>query len=434
MCVLHARPSEGARGLRVGGGCEKANSSMRGDVRPWHSSLSTRRSCVNNAFCSSIPMACDAGERGAGGRVCSPHPPHHWIVTRMAGWSSPTGSPKRAEATELTNSITKKQNTVNKTNPPKKGPPTWDLGFVLLVSGHIEEVAAARNWARGASCAGDSMGYTRLMTHPASSPKSPRMVIYAASLLALASVAAGSAPPVNPRAVPLKLSVLSWNTHWQCGSDYIKGCRAAAATRLAALAKANLPAPGLGVARAVVSIEIEATSSTPIDFSATGLEGRWWVGPCVLTCVCVRPSAPLPPAPSSDSSGDSPHRAACTRTHPHPRRFALRVSYVSADLTSLPASPPSPPYPPYPQVASLRSTGAAPEPPARPATRWRCCSGPSSPCSAPTAAASAGSRAAGTKPTPGYGHFDIILRPFPRIFQRHPTPTRRVLRPTWCPC
>ena len=59
----------------------------------------------------------------------------------------------------------------------------------------------------------------------------------------------------------LPLSIVSWNTHWQCGSDYIKGCRANATGVLIALAKQF-------DADVVVSIEIEASSSTPVALTS----------------------------------------------------------------------------------------------------------------------------------------------------------------------
>lgn len=65
-------------------------------------------------------------------------------------------------------------------------------------------------------------------------------------------------------ASPLRL--LSWNVHWQCGSDHIKGCRDAAAARLAELARGA----GAGV---VAAIELEADSETPLDLTLRGLQG-----------------------------------------------------------------------------------------------------------------------------------------------------------------
>jgi len=93
-------------------------------------------------------------------------------------------------------------------------------------------------------------------------------------LLALQTVWAGSFP----------LRILSWNVHWQCGSDHIPDCRARAIQRFVALAAQHH-------ASMVVSIELEANDTTPIDLPSHGLTG--WVqynGSC--------------PGPSSTQSGD----------------------------------------------------------------------------------------------------------------------------------
>ena len=74
-----------------------------------------------------------------------------------------------------------------------------------------------------------------------------------------AAAAAAPAAPATSATVPL--SIVSWNTHWQCGSDYIKGCRANATGVLLALAKRF-------DADVVVSIEIEATSATPVALTS----------------------------------------------------------------------------------------------------------------------------------------------------------------------
>merc|ERR1712166_1111199 len=93
-------------------------------------------------------------------------------------------------------------------------------------------------------------------------------------LLALQTVWAGSFP----------LRILSWNVHWQCGSDHIPDCRARAIQRFVALAAQHH-------ASMVVSIELEANDTTPIDLPSHGLTG--WVqynGSC--------------PGPSPTQSGD----------------------------------------------------------------------------------------------------------------------------------
>ena len=62
----------------------------------------------------------------------------------------------------------------------------------------------------------------------------------------------------------LPLSILSWNVHWQCGSDHIPGCRAAATKRFVDLAHN-------AHASIVLSVELEQTSSTPVDLPSHGL-------------------------------------------------------------------------------------------------------------------------------------------------------------------
>jgi len=52
--------------------------------------------------------------------------------------------------------------------------------------------------------------------------------------------------------------ILSWNTHWQCGSDHVKGCRASATASLLALANSSRAA-------VVVSIELETSDTLSVD-------------------------------------------------------------------------------------------------------------------------------------------------------------------------
>lgn len=77
------------------------------------------------------------------------------------------------------------------------------------------------------------------------------------SALFLCGVASGA--PI----ASINLPVFSWNVHWQCGSDHIKGCQTAAAKRLTSLARANN-------AQIVAAIELEVTSDTPIDLPPFG--------------------------------------------------------------------------------------------------------------------------------------------------------------------
>jgi len=79
-------------------------------------------------------------------------------------------------------------------------------------------------------------------------------------LLSAATLRAAAADP------PLDLTVLSWNVHWQCGSDHLPGCRAAATARVAELADAH-------GATVVVAIELEHNDTAPIDLPAHGLGG-----------------------------------------------------------------------------------------------------------------------------------------------------------------
>ena len=64
------------------------------------------------------------------------------------------------------------------------------------------------------------------------------------------------------------LTVLSWNVHWQCGSDHIPGCREAATERLLQLAQENR-------ADFIVTVELEESVSQPIDLRSHGLSSGW---------------------------------------------------------------------------------------------------------------------------------------------------------------
>ena len=50
-------------------------------------------------------------------------------------------------------------------------------------------------------------------------------------LLALVASAGGETPLVGGGGSLVQLDILSWNVHWQCGSNYIKGCQANATQR-----------------------------------------------------------------------------------------------------------------------------------------------------------------------------------------------------------
>jgi hypothetical protein len=81
-------------------------------------------------------------------------------------------------------------------------------------------------------------------------------------------------------------SVFSWNVHWQCGSDFLRGCRAFAAERFVNLTRAVR-------ASIAVAIELESNSTTPLALDAPGrLEGWQTVaGSC----------APTPPSATGDA-------------------------------------------------------------------------------------------------------------------------------------
>ena len=62
--------------------------------------------------------------------------------------------------------------------------------------------------------------------------------------------------------------VFSWNVHWQCGSNYISGCREAATKQLLQLAHEQN-------ANVVVAVELEVSESQPIDLRSHGLASGW---------------------------------------------------------------------------------------------------------------------------------------------------------------
>ena len=70
---------------------------------------------------------------------------------------------------------------------------------------------------------------------------------------------------------PLDLTILSWNIHWQCGSDHLPGCRAAATAKVAALAKLHKPA-------VIVAVELEHNDTAPVNLPTHGgVPDRGWL-------------------------------------------------------------------------------------------------------------------------------------------------------------
>lgn len=65
-----------------------------------------------------------------------------------------------------------------------------------------------------------------------------------------------------------RILILSWNVHWQCGSDYIKGCRANATERFIQLQQETR-------ADVVLAVELEATDTQPVDLVAAGMGDHW---------------------------------------------------------------------------------------------------------------------------------------------------------------
>jgi hypothetical protein len=63
----------------------------------------------------------------------------------------------------------------------------------------------------------------------------------------------------------VNFNILSWNVHWQCGSNFIKDCRDAATKTLVDHATTYN-------ADVIVAVELEETSSTAIDLPSHGLD------------------------------------------------------------------------------------------------------------------------------------------------------------------
>jgi len=74
-----------------------------------------------------------------------------------------------------------------------------------------------------------------------------------------------------PRAPVLEVTLFTWNVHWQCGSDFIQGCRETAVSRFKALLNES-------TADIAVAIEIESSgnSSETLDFTTAGSPLAQW--------------------------------------------------------------------------------------------------------------------------------------------------------------
>ena len=94
-------------------------------------------------------------------------------------------------------------------------------------------------------------------------------MLHARLLLVAATVASAmEEAPRNSGGSSVQLNILSWNVHWQCGSNFIKGCRANATQRIIAMqqqVKADV----------VVAVELEQTDTTPVDLVAAGMGVHW---------------------------------------------------------------------------------------------------------------------------------------------------------------
>ena len=80
-----------------------------------------------------------------------------------------------------------------------------------------------------------------------------------------------TAAAASPRpAAPAGVTVLSWNIHWQCGSDHLPGCREAATTKIVELATQH-------GAEVIVAVELEHNDTAPVDLTLPGhgLHGSW---------------------------------------------------------------------------------------------------------------------------------------------------------------
>ena len=94
----------------------------------------------------------------------------------------------------------------------------------------------------------------------------------------------------------LSFTVLSWNVHWQCGSDHLPGCRAAATQRFVDLSKQHS-------ANVVVAVELEHNASAPIDLPSHGLTAHGWTQVMNHRDGAVLPSPPPHPDGTIVSSG-----------------------------------------------------------------------------------------------------------------------------------
>lgn len=84
----------------------------------------------------------------------------------------------------------------------------------------------------------------------------------------------------------VNVNVFSWNVHWQCGSNYLPGCREYALERYVDLTLAS-------AASIAVSIELESNSTTPLDLDSTKRLKGWKMVPG--SC------SPTPPSATGDA-------------------------------------------------------------------------------------------------------------------------------------
>ena len=138
--------------------------------------------------------------------------------------------------------------------------------------------------------------------------------------------------------VAAPLRVLSWNVHWQCGSNFLPGCREAATRRFAELAR-DFNGRGT-VADAVVAIELEATSDSPADLASGFFSGWTQVnGSCPGSAGATGDAAALLLAPSYKvlrSSGGCLGGDAAGGYHADARAFAVAMVQPPAAVRGCP--------------------------------------------------------------------------------------------------
>ena len=72
-------------------------------------------------------------------------------------------------------------------------------------------------------------------------PCLPRVLLRLQLLLVGAATTAARAGGLSGGTGAPTLSALSWNIHWQCGSDHLKGCRTVATQKFAELVSSPSP-------------------------------------------------------------------------------------------------------------------------------------------------------------------------------------------------